>query len=104
MIKVNDIHHEFFGKNFCIEKNVLIKLGGFYSKLGRMGTKLVSGEETLIYRQLIRSNFKVYYFTEASVGHRLKPKEYLSTNIEKQFLDSADSAYHLAKAKREYSY
>ena len=64
-----------------------------------MGTKLAAGEETLIYRNLIRNKLKVLYFPEASVGHRLKPREYLAENIEKQFLDSADSLYYLSKTE-----
>lgn len=96
-LDIKDIHHEFFGKNFCVLKNEIISQGGFDPKLGRMGTKLVAGEETMIYRKIIAAQKKVIYFPNASVGHRLKPKEYTIDHIHKLFLDGAYTSYNLAK-------
>ena len=96
-LNIEDVHHEFFGKNFCVNKLVLIELGGFDPELGRTGEKLIAGEETLIYRNLIRKNKKVIYFPTATVGHRLKPREYEFSNVEKMYSDGAYSSYHLSK-------
>jgi glycosyltransferase involved in cell wall biosynthesis len=92
---ITDIHHEFFGKNFCVRKKLLNEFGGFDPKLGRSGDKLIAGEETLIYRRLIIENRKVLYFPEAEVGHRLKDREYTLENIKKLFSDSSYSMYHI---------
>ncbi len=98
ILEVNDIHHEFFGKNFCILKSEILEQGGFDPKLGRMGDKLVAGEETIIYRRMIGNNKKVIYFPNAEVGHRLKPKEYTVEHIHKLYSDGAYTSYNLAKA------
>lgn len=93
---VTDIHREFYGKNFCMKKSLILELGGFDPALGRNGSKLIAGEETLLYRRMIEQNKQVVYFPEAPVGHRLKEREYLAENIRKQFIDGAYSAYHIA--------
>lgn len=97
ILNIADIHHEFYGKNFCVRKSVLIDLGGFDPNLGRQGTKLAAGEETLLYRKMIWQEKKVIYFPSAGVGHRLKDREYTSGNIKKLFIDGAHSSYHIAK-------
>lgn len=97
MLHIADMQHEFFGKNFCVKKQYILEQGGFDPALGRMGGKLVAGEETLLYRNLIQANKKVIYFPDAAVGHRLKPKEYCEEHIAKLFIDGAYSAIHLAR-------
>lgn len=96
-VEVTDISKEFFGKNFCLKRDLIAALGGFDPALGRSGTRLIAGEETLIYRRLIQQQKKVIYFPDSPVGHRLKEREYTEENITKQFIDSAYSSYHIAK-------
>ena len=96
-LSITDIHHEFYGKNFCVRKSLLIELGGFDPNLGRQGTKLAAGEETLLYRRMVWAEKKVIYFPSAGVGHRLKEREYSSDNIKKLFIDGAYSSHHIAK-------
>ncbi|MEK7499554.1 MAG: glycosyltransferase family 2 protein, partial [Patescibacteria group bacterium] len=62
IIALSDIHHEFFGKNFCLLRQEIIEQGGFDPKLGRLGGRLIAGEETVIYRRLIHRKKKVLYF------------------------------------------
>jgi len=97
LLEVTDAHREFYGKNFCMKKTTLVELGGFDPVLGRNGTKLIAGEETLLYRNMIDQRRHLIYFPDAPVGHRLKEREYLAENIKKQFIDSAYSMHHLAK-------
>jgi glycosyltransferase involved in cell wall biosynthesis len=97
ILEITDIHREFYGKNFCVRKSLLLELGGFDPNLGRQGTKLAAGEETLLYRKMIWSGKKVIYFPSAGVGHRLKEREYSSENIKKLFVDGAYSSHHIAK-------
>lgn len=96
LLSVADIHHEFFGKNFCCRKDTLIALGGFDTGLGRNGKSLAAGEETLLYLRLISNRHSVIYFPDACVGHRLKPAEYTVENIEKKIVDGADSSLKIA--------
>jgi len=96
--QVIDLHHEFFGKNFCCRKSVLESLGGFDEQLGRKGASHAAGEETIIYQRLINQSAVVIYFPEAPVGHRLKPIEYTSANIEKKFVDGASSSLLIANS------
>jgi glycosyltransferase involved in cell wall biosynthesis len=96
-LEISDFEHEFFGKNFCVRRDLLNEFGGFDPSLGRCGEKLIAGEETLIYKRLIKSNKKVIYFPEAAVGHRLKPREYELANIKKMYSDSAYSLFHISK-------
>ena len=97
ILTIEDIHHEFYGKNFCVLKSLLIELGGFDPNLGRQGTKLAAGEETLLYIKMIMKGKKVIYFPSAGVGHRLKEREYTSEHIKKLFIDGAHSSHHIAK-------
>ncbi|RYY77032.1 MAG: glycosyltransferase [Gammaproteobacteria bacterium] len=96
-LEITDVHREFYGKNFCIKKTTLLALGGFDPALGRNGTKLIAGEETLLYRNMIEQKRHLIYFPDAPVGHRLKEREYQADNIKKQFIDGAYSMHHLAK-------
>jgi glucosyl-dolichyl phosphate glucuronosyltransferase len=94
--QIQDNYHEFFGKNFCVKKSEIVNMGGFDPQLGRIGNKLGVGEETILYRKLVSTKKKIFYFPDAGVGHRLKDKEYTEEHITKLFIDGAYSAYHLA--------
>ncbi len=94
---LEDLHHEFFGKNFCVRKRVLDDLGGFNPNLGRCGDSLIAGEETLIYWELVKRAKKIIYFPDAEVGHRLKDREYEFDNMKKMYNDSAYSFFYLSK-------
>jgi glucosyl-dolichyl phosphate glucuronosyltransferase len=95
IIAIKDIHHEFFGKNFCLLRQEIIEQGGFDPKLGRLGGRLIAGEETVIYRRLIHRNKNVIYFPSAPVGHRLKDKEYTVEHITRAYLDGAYTSYNV---------
>jgi glycosyltransferase involved in cell wall biosynthesis len=102
-INVTDYSKEFYGKNFCVKQEFLKEIGGFDPNLGRVGTVLLAGEETQIYRKLIDSGKHVVYFPSALVGHRLKEREYSEENIEKLFLDGAYSIYLLSRSNAKKS-
>lgn len=97
LIEVDDPRMEFFGKNFCVRADLLRSMGGFDPALGRVGTKLAAGEETLIFRGLLSAGKKLIYIPDAEVGHRLKAREYLASNILRLNVDAAGSTYHSAR-------
>ena len=96
-IIVKDLRKEFFGKNFCMKKQLILNYGGFDPALGRSGSKLLAGEETMLYRKMIEHGKLVVYFPNAEVGHRLKDREYTEENIRKLFVDGAYSSYHITQ-------
>jgi hypothetical protein len=71
-------------------------LVGFDPALDRNGSKLIAGEKTLLYRKMIEQNKYLVYFPGVPVGRRLKERECLAGNIQKQFFDGASSAYYIA--------
>ena len=66
-IVVTNIHREFYGKNFCMKKTLIIELGGFDPALGRNGSKLIAGEETLLYRRMIQQQKHLLYFYQSEI-------------------------------------
>ncbi len=59
------------GVNIMYSKHVLEKEDGFKSDLGRKGNRLISGEETLLNKKLIKSGYKFYYDPEIIVQHHI---------------------------------
>jgi len=67
------------GANFAASKAVLTELGGFHPWLGRVGDNLLSGEEILLQRQVIRRGHLCLYRPTMAVEHwipasRLQPQ------------------------------
>lgn len=89
----------FFGKNFCIKKNVLLAMGGFNTALGRKGTDLIGGEEILLFFRLIEEQKIIQYDPDLAIAHRLKPREYTEENICKQYLACAKPILLIAKTQ-----
>lgn len=66
-----DLRREFIaGANMAFARDRLAEIG-FDTSLGRVGQKLLSGEEILLMRLLLRNGEAVYYDTGASVRHHV---------------------------------
>jgi glucosyl-dolichyl phosphate glucuronosyltransferase len=61
------------GCNIGYPVNVLRRIGGFREDLGRIGKKLLSGEETYVRRQLDALGLTSVYHPEIVVGHHVSP-------------------------------
>lgn len=57
------------GANMIIPRDLLERCGGFSSKVGRVGSSLLSSEEVLLKRQLASFGFRGYYTPDAWVEH-----------------------------------
>ncbi len=57
------------GANMIIPRHLLQQHGGFSSEVGRIGSLLLSGEETLLKRRLAQSGYRGYYSPDVSVQH-----------------------------------
>ncbi len=59
------------GANLAFQRARLLALGGFRNELGRIGDRLIGGEETLAVRLLLRQGFEVMYEPSVRVTHRI---------------------------------
>ena len=59
------------GANMAFITSVLRDLGGFHPALGRVGQKLLSGEELYVQNRLSRDGHRLYYDPRAAVGHHV---------------------------------
>lgn len=70
-----DLSREYIaGANMAFERDALVAIGGFDVGLGRVGGRLLSGEEILVLRQLVRRGGIVHYDPRASVQHYVPPE------------------------------
>ena len=61
------------GACFCVEKEFLLSIGGFDSKLGRIGDKMLAGEETLVNFWAEKKQRMIVYFPNIFVKHLIQP-------------------------------
>jgi len=59
------------GANLAFRKESLLALGGFRAELGRIGDRLIGGEESLAIRLLLRTGQEVVYDPSIVVKHRI---------------------------------
>jgi len=59
------------GGNVVYNKEVLLKFGGFNTKLGRNNKNLLSGEETLLHKQMIKNGYELIYIPEIRIKHHI---------------------------------
>lgn len=94
---VKDLHHEFFGKNFSVRRELILQIGGFDENLGRKGDRLFAGEETRIYQWLVTTERAVMYIPQILVYHHLKDYEYTEEHCYKHARDTVMSDYYMLK-------
>lgn len=61
------------GCNLAFTVEALRAVGGFRESLGRVGNRLLSGEETYVRQQLDALGYRTYYHPAIVVGHHLAP-------------------------------
>jgi glycosyltransferase involved in cell wall biosynthesis len=65
-------HVEPYGANMVFRASALRAIGGFPPQLGRVGSKLLSGEELWVVRALRSAGHDVYYDPKISVTHSIQ--------------------------------
>jgi len=68
--------------NLAVPPSVMADIGGFETRLGRVGDKLVGGEDTFFQKELMRRGFPCFYYPDMKVTHhvpasRLKKRWFL---------------------------
>jgi GT2 family glycosyltransferase len=64
-------HEPLFGCNIALSRETALAIGGFRPSLGRVGSRLLSGDEVDLQVRLHGAGGRVYYEPKASVGHRI---------------------------------
>ncbi len=76
---------------FFVRKKVLDEIGGFNPKLGRVGKKMLAGEEFLISKYVQKKQGKITYFPEIKVDHAIVPHW-----LDREFLLNKTSFYGIS--------
>jgi glucosyl-dolichyl phosphate glucuronosyltransferase len=66
--------HNICGANFAIRRSALAAAGGFPSALGRVGGRLISGEESFVIRRLQQVGLDAVYDPRFVVLHCIEPQ------------------------------
>ena len=61
-----------FGGNFAFRRKIFELIGAFDAELGRKGTANTGGEDTEMYRRMIRSGCNVWWVPDAIIHHRIQ--------------------------------
>lgn len=64
-------HPQIVGANMWFRVAPLRALGGFPANLGRIGTKLLSGEDKLVVQTLTKQGRRIWYSDRLQVGHKI---------------------------------
>ena len=62
------------GANCFYSRKCLERFGGFDERLGRKGTCLLSGEETVLHKQIEQAGGYLFYVPSVAVQHRVTPE------------------------------
>jgi len=63
-----------FGANIAFRKHIFTLTGLFPTHLGRIGSNLLSNEETVICRRILAADSKIKFAPNAIMGHKIDPK------------------------------
>jgi glycosyltransferase involved in cell wall biosynthesis len=70
--RIEDIRTEWLvGANIAFQVDLLQHLGGFTSKLDRVGTNLLSSGDVFLEKQIMKEGFTCHYQPEISIGHHI---------------------------------
>lgn len=64
---------EIYGLNLGFRKEWVMQVGGFRTDLGRVGSCLLSGEESELLGRIVAAGGRLLYEPDAVVGHRVPP-------------------------------
>lgn len=73
-----------YGTNISYKADLFIKVGLFGTDLGRIGSKLLAGEETELCLRIEKTGYKIFYEPSAVVYHRVEPGKLTKSYIRKR--------------------
>ena len=72
------------GANFVVRREALLEIGGFPLGLGRVGGRLIGGEECFVIKKLLDRGHDVLYEPAFAVQHRIHPDRIQRAWIERR--------------------
>lgn len=81
----------FVGANMTFRRDVLRELGGFETRLGRVGSSLLSNEETHLRDELTSRGFRCVYAPRATVHHHISKDRLTPAYIRRRLLAQGQS-------------
>lgn len=74
ILELSDSNRRIYGGNFVVHRNIIEKVGGFNTDLGRKGKKLIGGEEIDLLRRITEARGIAIYQPEAVIHHKVAPQ------------------------------
>jgi glucosyl-dolichyl phosphate glucuronosyltransferase len=65
---------ELIAANCCFRRSALLEVGCFPVGMGRVGSKLLSGEDVMVMRSLRAAGWRIRYNSEFAAGHKIVPQ------------------------------
>jgi glucosyl-dolichyl phosphate glucuronosyltransferase len=62
------------GANYAVRRRVLLDFGGFSERLGRIGTSLISGEDSHVTKRVLDAGLRAGYHPGFKVYHKISPE------------------------------
>jgi hypothetical protein len=81
----------FVGANMIFRRDILRELGGFATQLGRVGTSLLSNEETHLRDALAANGYACMYVPQAVVHHHISRDRLTPAYIRRRLLAQGQS-------------
>jgi GT2 family glycosyltransferase len=79
------------GANMIFRRDVLRELGGFEARLGRVGTSLISNEETHLRDRVAALGYRCFYAPRAIVHHHISRDRLTPEYIRRRLLAQGES-------------
>jgi glycosyltransferase involved in cell wall biosynthesis len=90
-LKVMAANEYFVGANMIFRRDILRELGGFATQLGRVGTSLLSNEETHLRDALAANGYACMYVPQAVVHHHISRDRLTPAYIRRRLLAQGQS-------------
>lgn len=76
--------------NAAMSRHVFVELGGFDTRLGRVGRKRYGGEDTDLIRRAVARGLRVVYDPRLTVWHRIPPERMTRRNFRRMRFEDAE--------------
>ena len=93
-VKCSSKRQHLVGASIAFRKDVFERCGIFREELGRRGDELVGGEDSELYKRLLKENQLVMYEPNAVVHHKIEPERLTKIYFKRWFWDVGRTLGH----------